>query len=78
MRQEAIILIPVPSRNPKKEPNAALKDPPTLFPAKMSSATKAPSKGPNMIPIGGTNIPTIKPMTAPQPAYLLPPVSLVK
>ena len=75
---QAIIFIPVPSKNPFKEPKAAVK---ALFESELSwiiSPTQAPIKGPAIIPSGPTKKPIINPIVEPQVPALLPPDCFVK
>ena len=78
MRTAAMVLMPVPAINPKKDPKAALRDEVGSFLAYRSSARKAPRKEPAIIPTGVSTIPAIRPIIAPLSAYLLPPVIFVK
>ena len=78
IRQEAIVLIPVPSIKPKKDPKAATKASFEGLLPQYTSARKAPKNEPAIIPIGVRMIPAKRPNKAPLSAYLLPPVSFVK
>lgn len=69
--------MPVPSKNPAKEPKAAFN---ALFQSPgfaISSPTKAPMSGPKRIKSGPKNIAATRPIVAPQTALLLPPAFLV-
>lgn len=48
--------IPVPAKNPTKEPKAGFIEAEKLFPSTSISAIRAPTKAPTIIPIGGKNI----------------------
>lgn len=78
IRQAAMVLMPVPSMNPRNDPKAALRESVGSFFAHRSSARKAPRKDPAIMPIGVRIIPATRPINAPFSAYLLPPVIFVK
>ena len=77
IRPETISFMPVPKMKPAKAPNADFMDVHTELPAKMISARKAPAIEPRRIQTGGMNMPSNRPIVAPQPAYLLPPLIFV-
>ena len=71
-------LAPVPKMKPRKAPRADLREVAVSFFETTSSATNAPMSEPTIIPTGGTTRPANRPMMAPQPPALEPPVSFVK
>lgn len=71
-------LSPVPTKNDKNAPSAAVNAIDDLLLLNSNSPTNAPIKGPNSAPIGkGRNNPATRPIIAPQLPALLPPNRLV-
>ena len=69
--------MPVPSKNPRKAPQADFIEV-SKFPFElMSSPTRAPRKGPAIIPTGPGKNPTMRPIVEPSVAALLPPTLFV-
>lgn len=69
---------PVPTKKPKNEANAGLREWRKVFPSTIISASKAPTKAPIIIPTGVKNIPTNIPTSVALDAALDPPEILVK
>lgn len=67
-------LRPVPTKNDRNAPRAAVNAIDVLLRLNNNSPTNAPTKGPNSAPIGkGRNNPATRPIIAPQFPALLPP-----
>ena len=78
IHHQSIILYPVVSRNPTKEPRAERNAFSPVPSTARYSPTNAPMKGPIIIPKGGkANSPAIIPISDPRVHALLPPYFLV-
>ena len=70
--------MPVPKRNPRKEPMADFKEAAASFCANAISPMNAPPQAPIMIPHGcGKKMPIMRPIVQPIAPQRLPPVHLV-
>ena len=73
----ATILRPVPNKKPLNAPKAAFRHLLKSEESFISSPTKAPQKGPKIIPQGPMNMPTTRPIVEPQVPALEPPLFFV-